>query len=50
MLESLYEAFMEGFMMFNGSSGGLWLLYMNASFCDFSTHMQWIELILIPNE
>ena len=39
MLGSFYEAFMEGFMMFDGLGGGLWLLYMNASFCDFSAHM-----------
>ena len=50
MLGSFYEAFMEGFMMFDGLGGGLWLWYMNALFCDFLAHMQWIELILVPND
>ena len=26
------------------------LIYMNALFCDFLAHMQWIEMILVPNE
>ena len=50
VLGRIYWAFMEDLWMFNGLDVSCGLFYMNACFCNFLTHMQWIELILVPND